>query len=71
MFGADHTFVPTTAENNFHPVREQIELIFRCEYNINSSLNPTGTVISEEALRGICEAIVEENNKRLFKTELR
>ena len=26
---------------------------------INSPLNPTGTVISEEALRGICEAIVE------------
>ena len=67
MFGADHRFIPTTAENNFHPVREQIEP-YLSEVKliaINSPLNPTGTVISEEALRGICEAIVEENEKRI------
>jgi aspartate aminotransferase len=31
---------------------------------VNSPLNPTGTAISAEALRGICEAIVEENESR-------
>ncbi|MBX7079843.1 MAG: aminotransferase class I/II-fold pyridoxal phosphate-dependent enzyme [Nannocystaceae bacterium] len=31
---------------------------------INSPLNPTGTAISAEALRGICEAVVEENDRR-------
>ena len=31
---------------------------------LNSPLNPTGTAIDAEALRGICEAIVAENRKR-------
>lgn len=31
---------------------------------LNSPLNPTGTAIDAEALRGICEAILAENHKR-------
>lgn len=31
---------------------------------LNSPLNPTGTAIDPEALRGICEAILAENRKR-------
>jgi trigger factor len=31
---------------------------------LNSPLNPTGTVIDSEVLRGIATAIVEENNRR-------
>lgn len=66
LFGADHHYVSTTAEENFFPTvavaREAIRgarLVI-----INSPLNPTGTVISAEVLRGIAEAIVEENQGR-------
>jgi aspartate aminotransferase len=31
---------------------------------INSPLNPTGTALTADALRGICEAIVEQNDRR-------
>jgi aspartate aminotransferase len=32
--------------------------------SINSPMNPTGTCISREALAGICEAVVQENDRR-------
>ena len=63
---ADHHFIPTTAENNFHPTVEQVT---RALPNtklvvLNSPLNPTGTMISKETLTGIAQAIVDENKKR-------
>jgi aspartate aminotransferase len=36
---------------------------------LNSPLNPTGTALSADALRGICEAILAENRKRASKGE--
>ncbi len=55
-----------TPEKNFHPDRADLEphlerarLLF-----LNSPLNPTGTCIGREQLRGICEAVVEENRRR-------
>ena len=63
---ADHHFIPTTAENNFHPTVEQVT---RALPNtklvvLNSPLNPTGTMISKETLTGIAQAIVDVNKKR-------
>ena len=61
--------VATRAENNFFPTVEDVtrnisdpavHLMCLC-----SPLNPCGTVIDKEVLRGICEAIVSENIKRL------
>ena len=66
LLQADHQFVPTTAETNFFPTVEQFAQAVRGARLavINSPLNPTGTVISEEVLRGIAEAVVEENRHR-------
>ena len=66
MWQADHHFVRTTAESNFHPTVEQIKEILpgTTMIALNSPLNPTGTVISKEVLKGIAEAIVEENSRR-------
>ena len=36
---------------------------------LNSPLNPTGTAIGEDDLRGICEAIIEENRGRAVRGE--
>lgn len=61
--------VPTTAENNFFPTAADVStgiadpgvrLVCLC-----SPLNPCGTVIGEDVLRGICEAILAENTHRL------
>src|SRR5690606_21378915 len=56
----------TGAESNFMPLAEQIRphvkgasLISLC-----SPLNPTGTTFSQEALKEICDMIVEENKSR-------
>lgn len=53
-------------ENSFFPTLEEVKeavkearLICIC-----SPQNPTGRIISPEVLKGICEAIVEENKKR-------
>ena len=65
---ANGTGVPVAGDpaKNFHPDRADIEphlskarLLF-----LNSPLNPTGTCIGEAQLRGICEAVVEENRRR-------
>ncbi|MBM73954.1 MAG: aminotransferase [Proteobacteria bacterium] len=71
MFHADHRFVPTTAENNFHPTAAQVEELLPVVkmIAINSPLNPTGTVIDKEELRAIATLIVEENKKRESKGE--
>jgi aspartate aminotransferase len=53
-------------EDMFLPTRDALvrELGTARLLCINSPLNPTGTAISAEALRGICQAIVEENDAR-------
>jgi aspartate aminotransferase len=58
--------LPVTAEKNFHPDRADLEphlskVRLLC---LNSPLNPTGTCIHGAQLRGLCEAIVEENERR-------
>src|SRR3972149_5671778 len=58
--------VETARENNFMPTAAELKphiseanLVALC-----SPLNPTGTTFTKEALKEICELIVEENNRR-------
>jgi aspartate aminotransferase len=66
LFNADHRLIKTTASSNFHPTVDQIqEVISDVQLiSLNSPLNPTGTMIDKEVLRGIATAMVEENLKR-------
>jgi aspartate aminotransferase len=66
MVGAKHVPVVTDAEHGFMPTVEQLaphlkdaRLLCLC-----SPLNPTGTMISPEALRDISRRVVEENRQR-------
>ena len=66
MVGAGHAPVITEAEHGFMPTVEQLaphlkeaRLLCLC-----SPLNPTGTMISPEALRDISRRVVEENRQR-------
>ncbi|MFL5351395.1 pyridoxal phosphate-dependent aminotransferase [Archangium sp.] len=66
MAGAKRVEVVTSAEHGFMPTVEQLaphlpeaRLLCLC-----SPLNPTGTMISAEALRDIGQRVVEENRKR-------
>jgi aspartate aminotransferase len=63
---ANHEFVATTAETDFLPTVEQAAAAMRGARLVvlNSPLNPTGTVIRPEVLKGIAEALVEENRGR-------
>lgn len=63
---AEQILIQARPENNFMPVREDIEphikdavLVAVC-----SPLNPTGTVFSKEQLENICDLILEENARR-------
>lgn len=62
----DHHFIRTSPETNFFPTVEQVrESIKGARLLVmNSPLNPTGTVIDPDVLRGIANAIVEENRAR-------
>lgn len=64
--GADHRFVATQAENDFFPTVEQVREAIRGARLVilNSPLNPTGTMIDPEVLRGIAQALVDENKGR-------
>jgi aspartate aminotransferase len=66
LFGADHHFVPTRAEDGFFPTVEAARAAMRGARLVilNSPLNPTGTAIQPEVLRGIAQALVEENRGR-------
>ena len=66
LTGADHVFVPTRAETDFFPTVEQVREAIRGARLVvlNSPLNPTGTMIDPEVLRGIAQALVEENAGR-------
>lgn len=66
LLGAKGVQVEVSAENNFLPDAESLK-----PYLANAKLlalcspqNPTGTVFSEEQLRGICELVLEENSRR-------
>ncbi|HTE49395.1 MAG TPA: aminotransferase class I/II-fold pyridoxal phosphate-dependent enzyme [Kofleriaceae bacterium] len=66
MVGARGVPVLCGPEDRFLPTRDALvrELAGARLLCINSPLNPTGTAISADALRGICEAVVEENDAR-------
>jgi aspartate aminotransferase len=63
---AQQVFVETRPENKFMPTVEELRphlkdaaLLALC-----SPLNPTGTVFSKEDLSAICDAVLEENERR-------
>ena len=62
----DHHFIGTSPETNFFPTVEQVKAALPDTrlMVMNSPLNPTGTVIDKEVLRGIAQAIVDENTRR-------
>lgn len=66
LLGADGVPVSCGPDTRFLPTREDLARVLPgarllC---INSPLNPTGTAIEADALRGICEEIVAENHAR-------
>ncbi|MCB9712960.1 MAG: aminotransferase class I/II-fold pyridoxal phosphate-dependent enzyme [Myxococcales bacterium] len=66
LLGADGVPVSCGPQTRFLPTREDLVRVLPgarlvC---INSPLNPTGTAIEADALRGICEEIVAENQAR-------
>jgi aspartate aminotransferase len=66
MVGAREVAVQIGPESLFLPTRDALvrELTDARLLCINSPLNPTGTAISAEGLRGICESVVEINDAR-------
>jgi aspartate aminotransferase len=58
--------LPVSAATNFFPRPEDFDahLPDARLIMINSPLNPTGTMIDPEALRGICQRVVAENARR-------
>jgi aspartate aminotransferase len=62
----DHHFIRTEPETNFFPTVDQVKSVLPGTRLIvmNSPLNPTGTVIDKDVLRGIAQAIVDENKRR-------
>lgn len=66
IFQSDHLYVHTSAETNFFPTVEQAREAMRGARLVvlNTPLNPTGTAIDEDVLRGIAQALVEENADR-------
>jgi aspartate aminotransferase len=66
MLGAHAVPIPCTAESRFLPTLTDIaaELPSARLVCLNSPLNPTGTAIDPDVLRGICEAIAAENHRR-------
>jgi aspartate aminotransferase len=58
--------IVTGPEDNFHLTAEALatHLPTARLLVINSPLNPTGTCITEQALKGICDAVLAENKSR-------
>jgi aspartate aminotransferase len=58
--------VPTEPSSSFMPTRESLASAIRGArlLALCSPLNPSGTVFTADALRGICELVVEENERR-------
>jgi aspartate aminotransferase len=66
MLGATKLPIPCGVESRFLPTGDAV---IACLSNarllcLNSPLNPTGTAFDEDALRGICEAVIAENHRR-------
>jgi aspartate aminotransferase len=66
LSGARGIAVPVAQASNFFPTPDQLRphLATARLLILNSPLNPTGTVISREALTAITELVVEENLRR-------
>ncbi len=66
LSGAHGIPVPVTAASNFFPTPDQLSphLASARLLILNSPLNPTGTVISKEALTAITAMVVDENRRR-------
>ena len=66
MLGARGVPIPCRADSRFLPTLDDLapELPSARLVCLNSPLNPTGTAIDPEVLRGISEAIVAENERR-------
>lgn len=66
MLGARGVPIACTSENRFLPTLAALapELATARLLCLNSPLNPTGTAIDPEVLRGICAAIIAENERR-------
>jgi aspartate aminotransferase len=71
LVGATGVAVPCRSETRFLPTREDVlgALPSARLLCINSPLNPTGTAIEPSVLRGICEAILDENKSRERRRE--
>ena len=66
LTGARGVPMEVTRASHFHPSIEQVrELLPRVRMiALNTPLNPTGTAMDPEVLKGICHALVEENARR-------
>ena len=66
MMGADVVQIAVGPEDNFFPRKEQFEPHLRDArmFVLNSPLNPSGTMIRPEVLKGLCDRIVSENDRR-------
>lgn len=71
MVGAVGVQLECTRQHRFLPTRQQIEGVLPGSrlVCINSPLNPSGTAIDPDELRGICVAIVRENEARKQRGE--
>ncbi|HEY0782878.1 MAG TPA: aminotransferase class I/II-fold pyridoxal phosphate-dependent enzyme, partial [Thermoanaerobaculia bacterium] len=71
LVGAVDVPIACTPEHRFMPTREAIaaELPNARLLCLNTPLNPTGTAIERGALLGLCEAVLEENERRLARSE--
>jgi len=71
MVGGRGVAVSTGPENRFLPEPDALIAEFSQARLVclNSPLNPSGTVITEDGLRRICEAIVDENRGRASRGE--
>jgi len=66
MVGGNGLAVPCGPDTRFFPTRKALlsALPGARLLCLNTPLNPTGTAITKDALRGICDAILEENVRR-------
>lgn len=66
LVGAKTVVVETDASTSFMPTRAQLASAVRGArlLALCSPQNPAGTVFTAESLRGICELLVEENERR-------
>lgn len=67
-----HAPVPCGVSSRFMPTRAALERVVRGArlLALCSPQNPTGTAFTEEALRDICELVVEENERRVGERPL-